>query len=55
MRRVKRLPLSKKAVAYLGRCQKNTNRKAEAGVLDIEKEWKSARKTQIMQAVLKTL
>ncbi|SMF94788.1 TIGR02646 family protein [Methylomagnum ishizawai] len=55
MRRVKRLPLGKKAVAYLGRCQKNTNRKAEAGVLDIEKEWKSARKTQTMQAVLKTL
>ncbi len=55
MRRVKRLPLEVKAQIYLNQQQKQANVKLASGNLNTSSEWKSARQTQAMVAVLKTL
>lgn len=55
MRQVRRAELPAKARAYLARCQDRADTKHAGRTLDIEAEWKGARQTQSMGAVLRTL
>ncbi|AGX87364.1 retron system putative HNH endonuclease [Candidatus Symbiobacter mobilis] len=55
MRRLQRADLPKPIWTYLEKRQSSANQKYSLGTLDIEKEWKSARQTQCLKAVLATL
>ncbi len=55
MRRVQRVAIDKNAQNYLARRQSNANKKLDAGNLDVNGEWKSARQTKTMGKVFATL
>lgn len=55
MRHVKRLPLNKKSTAYLAKRQAKADQKRVAGTLTPKDEWKGARQTKSIEAVLTTL
>ncbi len=55
MRRVIRPALPKAVQTYLNKRQSSTNTKRGAGQLDIEKDWKTARRTKKLESVLITL
>jgi len=55
MRHVKRLPLNKKTTDYLAKRQTKAGQKKLAGTLTPNEEWKSARQTKSLEAVLAAL
>ena len=55
MRRIKRMELPSAARAYLNQRQQQANEKLASGNLDASTEWKSARQTQAVAAVVATL
>lgn len=55
MRRVNRRVLPRAAQTYLDRRQASANLRHENGTLDIEREWKAARQTRTVSAILATL
>jgi len=55
VRRIKRMELPPAALAYLNQRQQQANEKLASGNLDASTEWKSARQTQAVAAVVATL
>lgn len=55
MRRVARLPLPATDLAYLARRQRKADSQHKAGVLNVDRVWRTARKGKVLGRALKTL